>query len=205
MMLERLVTLCLSVSAALVLWAAPVLAAPELRADEFVDRFGTRAVEALSSTAGDPAARRARFEELLQEGLDMPKIAALVLGRAWRGADPDQRARFVEVFEDHLIVTYARRLDTYAGQRLEVGAETPAGDDMLVASKVTPRDGEPVEVVWRLRAKDDQWRIIDASVAGVSMVVTWRNEFAAVIERDGLDGLIQRLASAAEFEQTSMN
>ena len=63
---------------------------------------------------------------------------------------------------------------------------------------MAPRGGQPIQVVWRVRAKDDRWRIIDASVEGVSMVVTWRNEFAAVIAQDGLNGLIDRLERTAQ-------
>jgi phospholipid transport system substrate-binding protein len=171
----------------------PLAAAPTQAPEAFVDRFGEQAVAALAATKDDPAARRQRFATLMEGDLDMPRIAALVLGRAWRTAGPEERARFTQVFQEHLIATYSRRFDSYAGERLEVGGQTAAGDDVLVNSRVTPKGGEPVDVVWRLREKDDRWRIIDASVAGVSMVVTWRNEFAAVIEREGLDGLIRRL------------
>ena len=186
-------------------WSGPAGAAPAMAADRFVDGFGQRAVSALNGTMNDRAARRARFEELLRDGMDMPKIAALVLGRAWRAADADQRGRFTQAFEDHLIETYTRRFDAYAGERLQVLGQTVAGDDVLVASRVVSRQGEPVDVVWRVRAEDDRWRIIDASVAGVSMVVTWRNEFGSVIEADGLDGLIARLQSAAGQRQASTN
>ncbi|WP_027135499.1 MlaC/ttg2D family ABC transporter substrate-binding protein [Geminicoccus roseus] len=171
-------------------------AAPAIGPDAFITAFGERAVAALDATRDDPAARRDRFAELMRSDVDMPKIAALVLGRAWRSADPDQRARFTEVFEQHLIGTYSRRFDSYAGERLEVAGQKPAGDDVLVASRVSAQGGQPIEVVWRVRDEGDRWQIIDASVEGVSMVLTWRNEFAAVIEQDGLDGLIDRLAKA---------
>ena len=172
------------------------VAGPASPPEQFVDSFGAHAVEVLKATKDDPAARRSRFAELARRDLDARTIAALVLGRAWRSADAAERQRFSDVFEEHLITTYARRFDSYAGQRLEVLGQKPAGDDVLVNSKVVGTDGKPILVDWRVRQKDGNWRIIDASVEGVSMVVTWRNEFAAVIQQDGLGGLIARLEKA---------
>ena len=37
------------------------------------------------------------------------------------------------------------------------------------------------------------YKIVDVMVAGVSMVVTQRSEFGAVIQRQGVDGLIESL------------
>ena len=42
-----------------------------------------------------------------------------------------------------------------------------------------------------MRITDDRPRIIDVSVEGVSMVVTQRSEFASVIQRNGVEGLIE--------------
>jgi phospholipid transport system substrate-binding protein len=179
-------------------WSLAARAAPAMTPDAFIDQFGERAVQALSETKDDPAARRARFAELMRSDIDMPKVAALVLGRAWRSADADSRARFTKVFEEHLISTYSRRFDTYASGRLQVAGQHTAGEDVLVTSRVASQNGQPIEVVWRVREKDGRWRIIDASVEGVSMVVTWRNEFAAVIEQEGLDGLIARLEKSGQ-------
>lgn len=183
----------LAVAGILGSWSLPLQAAPLTAPDRFVDRFGAQAIQVLDATRDDPDARRARFAELMQRDIDIPRVAALVLGRAWRSADVERRARFVQAFENHLIGTYSRRFDTYAGERLEVAGQAPAGDDVLVSSRVVAQGGQPITVVWRVREKDGRWRIIDAAVEGVSMVVTWRNEFAAVIEAEGLDGLIARL------------
>ena len=179
--------------AVLLAFAGQAAAAPLTPPERFVDAFGGQAVEVIQATAADPAARRARFGDLARRDLDLRTIAALVLGRSWRGADDEARARFARAFEDHLIDTYSRRLEGYSGQRPEVTGARQAGDDVMVASRVAGADGQPIQIDWRVREKAGSWRIIDASVEGVSMVVTWRNEFAAVIQKVGLNGLIDQL------------
>jgi len=47
--------------------------------------------------------------------------------------------------------------------------------------------------VYQVRQKKDGHKILDVMVAGVSMVVTQRSEFRAVISRQGVAGLIETL------------
>ena len=41
---------------------------------------------------------------------------------------------------------------------------------------------------------DGQPRIVDVAVEGVSMMLTFRSEFDAIVARSGIDGLLQELA-----------
>jgi phospholipid transport system substrate-binding protein len=39
------------------------------------------------------------------------------------------------------------------------------------------------------------WKIYDIVVEGVSLVLTYRSEFDAVVKQEGIDGLIKRIAA----------
>ena len=91
-----------------------------------------------------------------------------------------------------------------AGYRLEIGAPRPlTAGDMVVPARAR-RDGDaPVAIDWRVTPGPDGWRILDVIVEGVSLALTWRNEFDAVIDQRGLDGLLQQMASRAERRMAS--
>jgi phospholipid transport system substrate-binding protein len=40
----------------------------------------------------------------------------------------------------------------------------------------------------------DGWKIYDVLVEGISLVTNYRSSFAAIIQQQGMDGLIRRLA-----------
>ena len=40
---------------------------------------------------------------------------------------------------------------------------------------------------------DQGWKIYDITVEGVSLVLTYRSEFDAIVKQQGIDGLIKRL------------
>jgi phospholipid transport system substrate-binding protein len=64
-----------------------------------------------------------------------------------------------------------------------------------VASRILRESGEPIRIDWRLLRRDQSWRIVDVVVEGMSMVLSQRSEYAAVIKGDGgkIEGLLTRL------------
>jgi len=43
----------------------------------------------------------------------------------------------------------------------------------------------PSRVTWRLRKRPDGWRVVDVIVEGVSMAVTYRQEYATILNQQG--------------------
>ena len=67
-----------------------------------------------------------------------------------------------------------------------------------------PKGGESVRADWRVRHIDGAFKIVDVVVEGISMVVTQRQEFAAVVRRHGVEGLIETLrARVSKFPAKS--
>lgn len=181
--------------------AAPAQAGDvEAEAQQFIDSLA-RATVAIAADHDMPADQRGqRLRALLERGFDTQVISRFVLGRHWRDASAAQQAEFVSLFRDYTVASYARRFESYAGQTLQiVEARDQGGEEgkikVLVHSVLQSAGSAPVKVDWRLRQTADGWRIYDVVVEGVSMVLTQRSEFSAVILRhgNGLDGLLEQL------------
>lgn len=66
--------------------------------------------------------------------------------------------------------------------------------DMMVSSGFPRSNGSTLEVEWRVRDfHNDEARVIDIMVGGTSFALLKREEFTAIIDRDGPDGLIEYL------------
>jgi phospholipid transport system substrate-binding protein len=64
-----------------------------------------------------------------------------------------------------------------------------------VRTKINSSSGRAIKVDWRVRNIKDHYKIIDVLVEGVSMLVTQKAEFGAVLRQQGIDGLIKILRS----------
>ena len=160
----------------------------------FVATLGEQAIQVLGPTAS-AAQRIARFRELFHDDFDIPGIGQFVLGRYWRTATPQQQQDFLGLFQEYLVRAYSARLSEYAGEPFHVTGSRPDGDQTIVTSQIIRSNGNPITVDWYLIRIGAGYKITDAYVAGISMKVTQRDEFASVIQRNGgqVDALLTQL------------
>lgn len=138
--------------------------------------------------------RDARFRNLLENGFDMNLIGRVALDGHWPDATVEQHGEYLALFSDYLIKSYGRWIKAYAAGQLEVVQSAPIDDrDTLVRTRISRTAGESENIEWRVRLSGEGMRVIDVIVDGVSMLNTQRSEFAAVIARDGIDGLLETL------------
>ena len=73
-------------------------------------------------------------------------------------------------------------------------------NESLVVARIKREFGPPLAMNFRVRQTNERLRIIDITVAGVSLIVTKRSEFDAIIRHEGIAGLLNRL----DAKQASM-
>jgi phospholipid transport system substrate-binding protein len=204
-MATRRFVLALAFGAAIVLGAAP-WNAPRAQEDAqtFVANLGSEALRTLTETQMQDDAREQRFRALFVDHFDVPAIGRTVLGRYWRTATPEERAEYLQLFEDFIVKTYSSRFRDYTGEKFLVeGVKEDRDGYATVQSIVRTPAGEDVKVLWRVRSKDGQLRIVDVMVEGVSMVITQQRDFASVVQRSG--GTVGGLITALREKTATMN
>lgn len=177
-----------------VLFAAMPGEAAAQDARTFVGTLGRNAIEVLGPSV-PPATRVARFRELFRDDFDVPGIGQFVLGRYWRTATPQEQQEFLGLFQEYIVRAYSARLAEYGGEPFRVTGARPNGDETVVSSQIIRQNGAPISVDWYLTGGAGRFRITDVYVGGVSMKVTQRDEFAAVIQQGGgqIEYLLSRL------------
>jgi phospholipid transport system substrate-binding protein len=177
--------------------ALSAMAAPSQAPDEFIRALSHNAIDSLSATDLNEAEREARFRTLLNDNFDVPSIARFVLGLYWPRATEAQRKEYMGLFEDFIVKAYAKRFADYSGDGFKTGNVTKVtATDAVVSSLIKSSDSAPpARIDWRVRAEDTHYRIVDVMVEGISMSVTHRDEFGAVIRNNGgtVEGLIGAL------------
>ena len=185
---RRLIALVVFVT---VLGTAGIARAAANDAALFINQLGNQAINTLRATNLTLDQRESRFRSLLSQGFDLRFIGRFVLGRYWRRATPDQKNDYIALYGEYLLQVYSARLGGYSGETLTVtGVRAASEKDFLVSTTLARPSGPAIAADWRVRVIDGQFRIIDIMVEGISMAITQRSEFASVVKRDGLDGLL---------------
>jgi phospholipid transport system substrate-binding protein len=144
-----------------------------------------------------------RLEALVTRTLlphfDTDYAAQLVLGRHWSGATAEQRKRFINGFYQSMLRTYSKALAGFRGDRLKVLPYTgdPAATSATVRTQVRGSSGKIIAVNYTLRKVNGEWKAWDVVIEGISYVKSFRDDYGAAVEREGLEALISQLESQA--------
>jgi phospholipid transport system substrate-binding protein len=154
----------------------------------------------------DLAERNRRITELVKANFDFTSMAQAVLGPQWRNATPEQRQRFIDLFSELLEATYRGRLeaytDDYAGEQVQYVQETIKGDRAQVDTIVVTRTAR-IPINFRMIEDQDQWRVYDVVIEGVSLIRNYRGTYDEILRKEGFDGLFARMESKTkELRQT---
>jgi phospholipid transport system substrate-binding protein len=188
-------------AAPMLLVAAVPAAAQEKAADpaQFVQSLGDKAIAQLAGKEVPEAEEQARFRNLLTEYFDVNAIGKFTVGRSyWSTATPAQQKEFLSLYEAQVANAYAKRFQDYSGFTFKVtGQQKDDETDTVVNSEITRPTGAPIPVQWRVRSESGTYKIADVIIAGISMAVTDKQQFAAVIQRGGgtIDALIGAMRS----------
>ncbi|MDX1518757.1 MAG: ABC transporter substrate-binding protein [Gammaproteobacteria bacterium] len=134
--------------------------------------------------------------ELVIPHFDFTSMSKWVLGKNWRDATDDQRLQFTDEFRTLLVRTYAKALLEYSDQEIKYLDEMSSTNSNLVVVKteITQSGSNPIPINYRMHVSGGDWKVIDVAVDGVSLVSTYRGEFASHIRKNGIGNLIVRLA-----------
>ena len=188
-----------AILASLVIVALPVRAQQDLGPEELVRKVTQDVLDAIRSdkqlAAGDKQKALKLAEEKVLPLIDFEEAARLAVGRAWAQATPEQRKKLVEEFRRMLVRTYSNAISAYEGQTMKVlpVRMKPGDTEVTVHNQYIRAGGTPLPVDYQMHKTDQGWKIYDITVEGVSLVLTYRSEFDAVVKQSGIDGLIKRL------------
>ncbi len=191
----RFVSFIIPLAAALIWGGASALSQNNLDGPgAFVKQLGDRTIEVLSNESYSPEDRMKHYRELLRDGFAVNTIARFALGRYWRRATPEVREEYLALFQEFVLDIYSKRLNGFSGETFAVlKSQTVNESDTMVSTEISSGDSPPIRVDYRVRSQEGTLKIVDVLVEGISLIVTQRSEFASVINRDGLDGLLDKL------------
>lgn len=161
--------------------------------DQFIAGLGDNVIKVITDDASTQSDKEQSFRQMFNESFDAEEVIKFILGRHWRAATDEQRREFRKAFEDLAVKTYATRFGQYSGEQFKVKDARPGAtqDEYFVPSTIDRPNGPPLRIDWKVRRNGEGWRIADIVVEGVSMALTYRQEYTAFIQKH--DGKLQVL------------
>ena len=178
---------------------APVVTAAATDPQEVLRQSTEDVLQALRAEGDSLKKRPQRLYQIINEMIlphfDFRQMSKWVLGRYWRQASEPQRDAFAKQFELLLVRTYSDSLVEFRDQTVTFLPSRKRSDTEVTVRATVNRNGGPsVPINYQMHKVDDAWKVYDVAIEGVSLVINYRSSFTKEIKRNGLDGLIKRLA-----------
>jgi phospholipid transport system substrate-binding protein len=140
----------------------------------------------------------ALVERIIDPQIDFDRVSILILGKHWKTATPEQKARFKKEFRMLLVRTYTTAFTEYANWKIRyLPLEMNPGDKkVMVRTEILQSGAQPVAVNYRMiQERESTWKVYDVLIEGISLLQNYRSSFTDEISRTGsLDQLINHLA-----------
>lgn len=175
---------------------APLVGAadPAAEARTVIQATVKEVIAILQDDARDTAARRDAIEKVAVRRFDFRTMSKLVLAKNWKRLSKEQQNEFVTEFSDYLANDYGSRIERYEQEQVDiVGERVAKRGDVTVKTKIAGGANDGAEVDYRMRNRDQGWKIIDVVIEGISLVANFRDQFRDVMGKEGPVTLIEKL------------
>ncbi len=127
---------------------------------------------------------------------DLPEMSKRVLPpQVWNGATAAQRSQFEREFTRLVIRTYASALTSYQDQQVKFfPIRGGSGSNVEVKSEITSSSSPAISVSYRLLNAGGSWKLYDMSVEGISLISSFRSQFADILANGNMNDLLKRLS-----------
>lgn len=155
----------------------------------------------LSDGAADESARVSALADTIETGTNTRLLGRLALGHGWRQLSEEQQERYLQSFPGFITATLAGQMlaaSEGVGDRLDdhfqlTGSEEAGDRDAVVHTEITTPQAKALGVDWRFRDREGELTLIDVVIDGVSLLITKRNEFSAIIEQQSVEELLAEM------------
>ncbi|OGF26357.1 hypothetical protein A2303_06100 [Candidatus Falkowbacteria bacterium RIFOXYB2_FULL_47_14] len=134
-----------------------------------------------------PPVKKARIREVINGLFDFDLMAQKVTGHHWNDFSPEEKKEFTAVFADLVGDIYLDKLKYYRNEKIEfigqyLRSERDGRSFYLVSTMITKIE-QQFRVNYGMYVFAGQGRVYDVEIEGVSLVRSFRTQYANLLEK----------------------
>jgi len=138
-------------------------------------------------------AKKAEVSKIVTPMFDFPLMAKLTLGRKhWPTMTRQQQDKFTELFVDLLRQTYLDRISLYTDEQVVIKNAAEVNRKVHILTDLVSK-GDNISMLYKFYRTDNGWKIYDLEIQGVSLIVSYRNQFDQILSTGTINDLIEKL------------
>ena len=135
--------------------------------------------------------------KIIDEAFDYELMAKIALGKeTWDTLNEQKQKEFTKTFETKFKNSYIEKLELYNDQKVKIIGLNPYKNGRLqLETELLGKEGTyKINYNFYNKAKDgEQWLIYDVDLVGVSIIQTYRQQFAGLLKEKSFDEMLALL------------
>jgi phospholipid transport system substrate-binding protein len=132
---------------------------------------------------------------------DFDDVTRLAVGKHWKSFTNEERREFRDLFSQLLQKIYMDKIQAYNGEPVIFAKETILSPTKAKVDTHIILNDKEVPLDYMLRLRNDQWRVYDVIVEGVSLVKNYRSQFSSILSKNPPSVLLEQVRK--KIEQSS--
>ena len=172
----------------------PLLAIEEQMISSIMKQKIDEITEILSQKSMDKVQRDEKIIDIIDPIFDFNLMGKLSLGKKiFRAISPAQKEAFNTLYNKKIRASYIEKIDLYSDEKV-VTKKMKKVKSRIHLPVVIISNGEENELLYKFYlSKTQGWLVYDVDVLGVSLVQTYRQQFAEVLKEHDFDEFLKRL------------
>ena len=134
-----------------------------------------------------------RITAAAEKLFDFVELSKRTLGLNWNNFSPDQRKEFVQLFENILKDAYVEKIIAYTNEQVDFVKEVPLSENTVEVQSTVVSKGAQVPINYRVIKKDNDWKVYDVVIEGVSLINNYRTQFREILGNNPPEKLLETL------------
>ena len=161
----------------------------------YIEKFGKNIVDISTDKISDKK-KMEKLVSLVDASIDAKWISRFVLGKHYKLFSSSQFDKFVNIYRDYMINSYAPKFLSYKGTMFSVNDVKFQKIFYNVSTEFyAVSNPKPISVSFRVKKRNDTIFIIDFIPEGISLLESQRSEFDSVISKKGPADFIENLSN----------
>lgn len=134
-------------------------------------------------------------QQFILPHVDTSGMSRSVLGaQAWSKASSQEREAFTKAFTQLVIRTYATPLNAYDNETIHFYPVKNLDKRFIKVNSVVVRPhAKNIPLTYSLVSKNGEWKIYDLSVEGISLLQSFRSQFADALRKSNINEITDQL------------
>ncbi|AQW81318.1 lipid asymmetry ABC transporter MlaABCDEF, periplasmic component MlaC [Campylobacter pinnipediorum subsp. pinnipediorum] len=130
---------------------------------------------------------------------DYEQMAKISLGRNYKALSKEQQKEFAKAFEINLKDNYIDKIKNYAGQDIVLKDSIEPQQNRYFLKGEVVDNGNVYNFTYKFyNAKERGWLVYDIDIVGISIIQTYRSQFADLLENTDFSVLMKKLNKSNE-------